>query len=80
MYEVSLSKFTGPLDLLVSLIEEKKMAIGEISLAQVTDQFLEYVKNLHGDLLDLLKEKREITGDIEKKMKEVIDKFLISNS
>lgn len=46
MYEVSLSKFTGPLDLLLSLIEEKKMAIGEISLAQVTDQFLEYLKKI----------------------------------
>ncbi|MDO8676555.1 MAG: segregation/condensation protein A [Candidatus Azambacteria bacterium] len=45
-YKVSLEKFTGPLDLLVSLIEEKKMAIGEISLAQVTDQFLEYLNKL----------------------------------
>ena len=50
MYEVSLSKFTGPLDLLLSLIEEKKMAIGEISLAQVTDQFLEYLKKIAGNM------------------------------
>ncbi len=50
MYEVSLSKFTGPLDLLISLIEEKKMAIGEISLAQVTDQFLEYLKKIKSDV------------------------------
>ena len=49
-------------------------------IQNIEAKFLEYVKNLHGDLLDLLKEKREITGDIEKKMKEVIDKFLISNS
>jgi len=45
-YKVSLEKFSGPLDLLLSLIEEKKLAIGEISLSQVTDQFLEYIKNL----------------------------------
>lgn len=50
MYEVSLSKFTGPLDLLLSLIEEKKMAIGEISLAQVTDQFLEYLKKIEDNI------------------------------
>ena len=50
MYEVSLSKFTGPLDLLLSLIEEKKMAIGEISLVQVTDQFLEYLKKIESNV------------------------------
>ena len=49
-YKVSLEKFTGPLDLLLSLIEEKKMAIGEISLAQVTDQFLEYLKKIEDDV------------------------------
>lgn len=48
MYEVSLSKFSGPLDLLLSLIEEKKLAISEISLSQVTDQFLEYLKKMNG--------------------------------
>lgn len=46
MYEVSLKKFNGPLDLLLSLIEEKKMAISEVVLSQVTDQFLEYLKQL----------------------------------
>lgn len=50
MYEVSLSKFTGPLDLLLSLIEEKKLAISEISLSQVTDQFLEYLKKLEDNV------------------------------
>ena len=43
-YKVNLEKFNGPLDLLLSLIEEKKMAIGEVVLSQVTDQFLEYLK------------------------------------
>lgn len=43
-YKVSLEKFSGPLDLLLSLIEEKKLAINEISLSNVTDQFLEYLK------------------------------------
>lgn len=49
MYQVSLDKFSGPLDLLLSLIEEKKMAIGEIVLSQVTDQFLEYLKKVQED-------------------------------
>lgn len=45
-YKVSLEKFNGPLDLLLFLIEEKKLAISEISLSTTTDQFLEYLKNL----------------------------------
>ncbi len=49
MYEVSLEKFNGPMHLLLSLIEEKKMAIGEIVLSQVTDQFLEYLKQLQAE-------------------------------
>ena len=49
MYQVSLDKFSGPLGLLLSLIEEKKMAIGEIVLSQVTDQFLEYLKKVQED-------------------------------
>lgn len=52
MYQVNLTKFSGPLDLLFSLIEEKKMAINEISLAQATDQFLGYFKKLQEDTLN----------------------------
>jgi len=51
-YQVNLEKFSGPLDLLFSLIEEKKMAINEISLAQATDQFLGYFKKLQEDALN----------------------------
>lgn len=46
MYEVNLEKFSGPLDFLLDLIETKKLAINEISLAQVTDQFLDYLEKL----------------------------------
>ncbi len=52
MYQVNLTKFSGPLDILLCLIEEKKMAINEISLAQATDQFLEYFKKIQEDTLD----------------------------
>lgn len=45
-YKVVLEKFTGPLDLLLSLIENKELVINDISLNRVTDQFLEYLKNL----------------------------------
>ncbi|MBI1975677.1 MAG: segregation/condensation protein A [Candidatus Vogelbacteria bacterium] len=37
--------FEGPLQLLISLIERRKMHISEVSLAQVTDDFIEYIRN-----------------------------------
>lgn len=45
-YELKLEKFTGPLEKLLELIEEKKLDVTEISLAQVTDDFLKYFKTL----------------------------------
>lgn len=45
-YQVTLEKFTGPLDKLLQLIEEKHLEITQISLAEVTADFLRYVKEL----------------------------------
>lgn len=45
-FQIQQGKFAGPLDLLLSLIEEKKLEITEISLAQVTDAFLAYVGDI----------------------------------
>jgi segregation and condensation protein A len=45
MYNVKLSKFEGPLDLLLKLIEEQKLDIAEMSIAKVADDYLEYVRN-----------------------------------
>lgn len=46
MYELKLEKFSGPLDKLLELIEGRELDITEISLAQVTDDFLRHVKSL----------------------------------
>ncbi len=42
-YQVKLPIFQGPLDLLLHLIEREEMDITTVSLAQVTDQYLEYI-------------------------------------
>jgi segregation and condensation protein A len=44
--DVKLHQFEGPLDLLLSLIQEQKLNITELALSEVTEQFLAYVKNL----------------------------------
>jgi len=43
-YHFHSEHFEGPLDLLLSLIEKEKMDITQVSLAQVADQYLEYIK------------------------------------
>lgn len=45
-YKVQLPFFEGPLDLLLSLVEESELDITEISLAQVTGQYKEYLELL----------------------------------
>jgi segregation and condensation protein A len=40
--QIKISKYEGPLDLLLDLIEKKKLSINEISLSEVADQFLNY--------------------------------------
>ncbi|MBP6889443.1 MAG: segregation/condensation protein A [Candidatus Moranbacteria bacterium] len=42
-YHFRLDHFEGPLDLLLSLIEREKLDITTVSLAQITDQYLEYL-------------------------------------
>jgi len=57
-YQVKLPIFQGPLDLLLHLIEREEMDITTVSLAQVTDQYLEYIGLLEelnaGALADFL--------------------------
>jgi segregation and condensation protein A len=43
-YKVKLQEFEGPLELLLELIEKRKLFINEISLAQVADDFITYIK------------------------------------
>ncbi len=45
-YQVKVGTFEGPMELLLSLIEKRKLLINEISLASVTDDYLSYSKNL----------------------------------
>jgi segregation and condensation protein A len=44
-YQFKLEKFEGPLDLLLELIEKEKLNITELSLANVTDQYLDHIKS-----------------------------------
>lgn len=45
-YTIKTSAFEGPFGLLLSLVEERKLFINDVSLAQVTEDYLKYVNNL----------------------------------
>lgn len=46
MYQLNLEQFSGPVDKLLQLIEERKLEITEFSLAEVTADFLNYLKQI----------------------------------
>lgn len=58
LYKVKLSSFEGPFSLLLSLIEERKLHISDISLSQVTEDYLSYVNTLSS------KDPREVSSFI----------------
>ena len=51
-----LESFEGPLDLLLHLIEKNKVNIYDIPIAMITDQYLEYVKHMEEESLDVVSE------------------------
>ena len=52
-YKVKLPIFEGPFDLLVYLIENSQMSIYDIEIAQITDEYLKYTKELQKENFQL---------------------------
>ncbi len=46
MLDIRLEAFQGPLELLVQLIEQNRLAVTDVALAQVTDQYIEAVRTI----------------------------------
>ena len=44
-YAIKIENFEGPLDLLCYLIDKNKMDISEVKIADITEQYLEYIKS-----------------------------------
>ena len=53
---VKLQVFEGPLDLLLYLIEKNKVDIYDIPIVQITDQYLDYVRKLHHEDMNVMSE------------------------
>jgi segregation and condensation protein A len=52
LYKIKIDQFEGPLEVLLGLIEKRKLFINEISLASITDDFVTYVKSMPKTDLD----------------------------
>ena len=48
-----LEKFEGPLDLLLHLIEKNKIDIFDIPIADITEQYIDYIKQLKDENMDI---------------------------
>ena len=55
-YTLTINNFEGPLDLLCYLIDKKKMSILDISLTELTDAYLEYLKEMENLNLEIASE------------------------
>lgn len=44
-FKVKVGQFEGPLELLLELIEKRRLHISEVSLSQVADEFIEHLKS-----------------------------------
>lgn len=54
--EFKLQAFEGPLDLLLHLIEKNKVNIYDIPIVEITEQYIEYVRQMDKEDLDLVSE------------------------
>ncbi|MEZ4210859.1 MAG: segregation/condensation protein A [Candidatus Paceibacterota bacterium] len=52
IYKVKAGEFEGPLEVLLGLIEKRKLFINEISLAEITDDYIRYVQVLDNKNID----------------------------
>lgn len=55
-YAIRLDNFEGPLDLLCHLVDKNKMDINEVSISQITDQYIDYINAMQELNLDITSE------------------------
>lgn len=53
---IKLEAFEGPLDLLLHLIEKNKIDIYDIPIVEITAQYLDYIKQMETDDMNVMSE------------------------
>lgn len=55
-YKITIDKFEGPFDLLLHLIKQSNIDICDISIVQITNQYLDYINKMESMNLDVASE------------------------
>src|SRR6056297_3735697 len=55
-YEVKIDAFEGPIDLLLHLLDENEVEIYDIQIAEITEQYLDYIAQMKELDLDVASE------------------------
>ena len=55
-YKVKIDEFEGPLDLLLYLIKEAKISIDNINVAEITEQYIDFIHNMEKLNLEIASE------------------------
>ena len=55
-YAIKLENFEGPLDLLCHLVDKNKMEISKVNISGLTDQYINYIKQMENEKLEIASE------------------------
>lgn len=61
-FQYKLEVFEGPMDLLLQLISKKKVSINDVPIMEIIEQYLEYVRKMQEDNLDVSSEFLEMAA------------------
>ena len=75
-YNFLINDFEGPLDLLLHLIKTSKMDIYDISIEEITKQYLDFIKNMKELNLDIASEYLVMASELI----EIKSKLLLPNN
>ena len=73
--KVELPVYDGPLDLLLHLISKNKINIFDIPIVTITEQYLDYVRQMEHEDMDLHEYLRNVKGGNEKEYNHYYDYF-----
>lgn len=63
-YNFCINDFEGPLDLLLHLVKESKMDIYQVNIADIINQYIEYIHQLENDNIDVASEYLVMSADL----------------
>ena len=67
--DIKVNAFEGPLDLLLHLIEKNKVDIYDIPISEITSQYLDYIRSMEEEDLDVMSDFLVMAATLLKKRK-----------